>query len=384
MKIARLAALGGSVVVSAGSVALAQSIQPAVFVINNVSHNVTSFTVTPGGQLNPVNTFPTGLNPQATALSPDGRLLAVSHGTQSEILEELLVFRVNPDATLTQVGQTLVPDSPQDVIWTSNDTLAVNETRLGGANQVRNFRFAGGAFTQLGISFTGGFSTRMDFHGPRNILYTQDTSGDSIRAIRVNPDGSLTEIDNEFTPPGMVNLGIAPDGSRMIGTVGALGATDREVFSFPVDASGALGPGPALVTESSERFPDDVAFSGDSRLVFVGHNDAEVVVSFRLDPVTGLLTNTGNSFDVGDTLSQGEVMTLGDLLFVLDESSALDNFQGIYTLRYDATGAMTVIDQDLTGGARPQDMAVWRGIPEPSMLGLVGAGALMLMRRKRA
>ena len=112
MKIARLAALGGSVVVSTGSIALAQSIQPAVFVINNVTHNVTSFTVAPTGQLNTVNSFPTGNNPQATSLSPDGRLLAVAHGTQSTTVEELRVYQVNPDATLTQVGQTFVNDSP--------------------------------------------------------------------------------------------------------------------------------------------------------------------------------------------------------------------------------------------------------------------------------
>ena len=129
--------------------------------------------------------------------------------------------------------------------------------------------------------------------------------------------------------------------------------------------------------------PDDTAFSPDGRLLFVGHKRPRARRLVPLDNATGALVPTGNVFQVGDTLSQGELEHLGDLLFVLDESSTA-TLPRHYTLRYTPAGTMSVIDQDLTGGNRPMDLAVWQGIPEPSMLGLVGAGALMLMRRKRA
>ena len=68
----RCAALAAAVCVSSSSLTLAQSVQPAVFVVNNVSHNVTSFHHRAERAAHLVNSFPTGNNPQATSLSPDG------------------------------------------------------------------------------------------------------------------------------------------------------------------------------------------------------------------------------------------------------------------------------------------------------------------------
>src|SRR5688572_17419699 len=126
MKIARLVL--GSVVASSSSLAVAQSIQPAVFVTNNVGDSVTSFTVNPDGSLSRVAAFPAGDGPQTTSLSPDGRFLAVANGTIATTVEELRIFEVNPDATLALRLTTTVPDSPLDVQWTSNAHLDVTQT----------------------------------------------------------------------------------------------------------------------------------------------------------------------------------------------------------------------------------------------------------------
>src|SRR6188474_1987629 len=144
----RFAALAAAVVVSASaSITVAQSIQPAVFVSNNVGDSVTSFTVNPDGSLNRIAAFPSGDGPQTVSLSPDGRFLAVANGTASTTVEELRIFQVNPDATLTLRLTTTVPDSPLDVQWTSNAHLAVTQT---SAANVRMFEYnaSGNTFNQ--------------------------------------------------------------------------------------------------------------------------------------------------------------------------------------------------------------------------------------------
>ncbi len=68
-----------------------QSTLPAVFVANNVSDGITTFTVNADGTLDFVAAFPTADGPQAIDLSPDGRHLAVAHGTANEVSEILKV-----------------------------------------------------------------------------------------------------------------------------------------------------------------------------------------------------------------------------------------------------------------------------------------------------
>src|SRR4051812_14746701 len=123
------------------SVGLAQSAQRAIFVTNNVGDSVTSFIVNPNGTLSRVGVFPSGDGPQTTSLSSDGKWLAVANGTASTTTEELRIFQVNNDATLTQRLLTTVPDSPLDVQWMSSTGLAVTHTALSGTNEVRTFNY---------------------------------------------------------------------------------------------------------------------------------------------------------------------------------------------------------------------------------------------------
>ena len=140
-----LAAFAAAIVVSSSaSVASAQSILPAVFVTNNVGDSVTSFTINPNGTLNRIAAFPSGDGPQTVSLSPDGRFLSVANGTASTTVEELRIFQVNPDASLTLRLTTTVPDSPLDVQWTSNAHLAVTQT---GVANVRMFEYNAAANT---------------------------------------------------------------------------------------------------------------------------------------------------------------------------------------------------------------------------------------------
>src|SRR3954466_6294893 len=139
-KLARAVAFSAAAA-AMSSMAFGQSAAPAVFVTNNVGDSVSSFTVNPNGSLNFVAATPSGDGPQTVSLSPNGRWLAVANGTASTTVEELRIFQVNSDATLTQRLVTTVPDSPLDVQWTSNSILAVAHTALSGANEARTFTY---------------------------------------------------------------------------------------------------------------------------------------------------------------------------------------------------------------------------------------------------
>ncbi len=376
----RLAALAAAVFVSSSSVALAQSIAPAVFVTNNVGDSVTSFTVNPNGSLTRVNVFPSGDGPQTLSLSPDGRFLAVANGTISSTVEELRIFQVNPDATLTLRLTTTVPDSPLDVQWVNNAHLAVTQT---GVANVRTFEYdpTGNTFTQRDIEPTGTFNSRLHYAPARNTLYANNTgSGAGIRAFTVAPGGQLNLIDNEPVSFA-VDMAATHNGNYLYGAGGISGDGNR-IYAFTVAPDGSLTQHPAGSFTSPGESPKVIAFTDDDRVLIAGHGTDATVQTFLLDAATGNLTHSGFMFDVGSQGNLGDLQTLGNLLFVTHSASDSTGPAGIYPFTINPNGSLTqngpILD---TLGARPEYIATWQGIPEPSMLGLIGAGALMLMRR---
>jgi 6-phosphogluconolactonase (cycloisomerase 2 family) len=379
-----LAALAAALVVgSSASITFAQSIQPAVFVTNNVGDSVTSFTINPDGSLNRIAAFPSGDGPQTVSLSPDGRFLAVANGTISTTVEELRIFEVNPDATLTLRLTTTVPDSPLDVQWTSNAHLAVTQT---GVANVRLFEYnaAGNTFNQTDIEPTGTFNSRLHYSPSRNVLYANNTgSGAGIRAFAVAPGGQLNLIDNEPVSFA-VDMAATHNGNWMYGAGGISGGGNN-LYAFAVAPDGSLSPHPSGAFISPGESPKVIAFSADDRILVAGHGTDATVQTFLLDNATGNLVHSGFMFDVGSQGNLGDLQTLGNLLFVTHSASDTMGPAGIYSFTINPNGSLTQNGSLLdTLGARPEYIATWQGIPEPSMLGLVSAGALMLWRRRRA
>ncbi len=140
-----------SVVGSLVAAAAAQSDSRCVFVANNVSDTVASFTIGSDDRPEFIVITPTGDSPSEMVLSPDGRLLAVSHAT-AETSELLQVFEVAADATLTLAADRLVPDSPLGMAWLSETVLAVTETSLGNPNFVHTYQVdaAAGTIERIG------------------------------------------------------------------------------------------------------------------------------------------------------------------------------------------------------------------------------------------
>lgn len=345
------------------SAAGAQSALPAVFVANNVSDDITSFTVNPDGTLTPADLAFSSDGPQTIDVSPDGSHLVVGHGTANEVTEVLKVFSIGTDASLTEAASTLVPNTPLDALWINDHIVAVTESTVSGPNFVHTYRFnaLAGTLGEVDAVGTGSFNTAMALHPTGGILYAQDSTGHVISWFLVDQDGLMS-------PAGSLNTGatfplkmaITPDASFLY-AAGGISNGGHAVLGFSVGPGGgllALGGSPFT---SPGQSPAYVAVSADAAWLFVGHGTDATVRSFSIHPEDGSLAATGFSFDVGLQGTVGDVVVLGDLLLVTDESTAIDGIAGIYSFHINPDGSLTAVDGIYgTQGVRPESIAVWQ------------------------
>lgn len=340
-----------------------QSALPAAFVTNNVGDSVTSFTLNNDGSLTYVGMIASGDSPQTISLTPDGKFLAVANGTISSTVEELRIFEVHSDATLSQRLLTTTPDSPLDCQWVSNSILAVTETSLSSDNHVIMYEWDATANTlvQVDIAFTGSFNTSLAVSFERSLLFANNSLGtDSVFSFTFDAGGMLTLNDNQITNP-IYPLGIAcsRDGNFVYGA-GGISGTGHEILAFAVDAGGALSP--IAGAQSPGQSPKVIDMTDDGTILVAGHGTDSTVRSFLRDPVTGLIVPTGFSFDVGDQGNLGDLQVMGDMMFVTDESTSDDGLRGLYSFRLNPDGSFTQLGPIVdTQGARPEYIAAWAG-----------------------
>ncbi|HEY6563105.1 MAG TPA: beta-propeller fold lactonase family protein [Pirellulaceae bacterium] len=366
-----------------------QSLTPAVFVTNNVGDSVTSFTVLPDGTLNRVSVTPSGDGPQTVSLTPGGRFLAVANGTASTTTEELRIFAVNADATLSPRLTVLVSDSPLDAQWLNDEILTVTDTSAGGANSVQAFRYDSimNSLTMVDTEPTGSFNTRLATTRTGGLLYANNTSGtDSIFAFSATAGGALTLIENEITDPVFaVDIAASRDGNFLYGASGISGG-GNSILGFAIDGAGQLTPLAASPFVSSGVSPKVIALRGDDRVLVAGHGTDATFRTFLRDPVSGGLVATSNMFDVGLQGTLGDLQIMGDLLFVTDSSTATDGIAGLYSFRLNADGTFNQLGPILdTLGSRPEYIAPWVGVPDPAggVLGMLLAWSILVRERPR-
>jgi 6-phosphogluconolactonase (cycloisomerase 2 family) len=340
---------------------LAQADEPTIFIVNNVSDGVTTYTVDDDGVLTLVGTYATSDGPIAPALSPDGRFLAVTHGTQNEVTEALWIFRVNADSSLTLVHQDLVPNAPLDAVWLSDSVLAVSETSLIDTNMVHTYIFDPDvpSLTEIDAEATGIFNTSLERHPSLPILYTNDSGGYTVRWFEFDDAGNLTPISSVSTAGVYpIDLVMSPNGSFMYGGGGTSSGGDK-ILALLADDEGDLTLHPDGPFISSGGTPAYNAISEDNRILLVGHGSTAELHTFFID-FDGSLTATGYSFDVGLQGTLGDIKVLGEFAFVTDESTAIDGITGVYSFQINADGTLTQLGDIYDhGGVRPESIEVW-------------------------
>lgn len=364
-------------VLGAADRALAQAAFRAVFVghyyFNSQTQeggSVASLRVNGDGSLTLMGNAPSGAWTQSIALSPSGRWLAAAAGTSSTTVEEFRVFEVGEDARLTLRFQGVVPDSPLAMAWLTDDLIAVTATQTTGSS-VGVYRWtpppAGPSLVQQDRRTTGVFNAYLAYHPSLPYLYTQDTTGGNV-VKRWQVDfsaanyGRLTAAGSTPVQPNYP-LGLATDraGRRLYAGGGASG--DRHaVLGFRLGTGEEALPAlPGMPYSSPGNSPAWLSPSGDDRFLVIGHGTDATVRTFWMAE-DGVLAATGASFQVQNlTGAIGEVAVLKDLVFVTDDTSAIDGLQGIWSLRLGPAGTLTPIGGIVyTGTPRPEGgIAVW-------------------------
>lgn len=371
------------------SLALAQSTQPAVFVAHNIATNlqfdnyaaVSSFTVNNDGTVNYVGNYFTNDNPQAIALSPNGRYLAVTHGTSNGVTEDMIVFRVEPNASLTMLAVTLTPDSPLDVEWLSDEYVACTETRTAGNNKVHTYRLteSNPIYTRLQLVDSepaGVFTAYLQRHPSGQFLFSSDSdlggANIKIRTYAANANGTLDFVADVNNSSYLLDMAITHDGTKLYsaGGIGLLsGGSAHLVHGFLIDPNNGIpSPIPGTPFFSGSDSPAHVAVTGDDQFLLVGHGGDGSIRSFTISPEDGFLTDTGFMFDVGGQGDIGAMTTLGNLLVVTKRYSGTNSPSGLRMVRVLPDGSFVQIGGNIdTHGTASDAVAAW--IPAPNSRG---------------
>jgi hypothetical protein len=373
-RLACAAVVGGA----AAAGVVGQSTEPALFVSNNgnLEGSVTSFTVNSNGtptfadieRTSDTDDDP-GTNANAIALSPNGRFLAIGHAAGgTSPVRQLTILEVASDASLAIVGEFDTPATPLDLVWVNDELLAVTQTDLSITNRVLTYLFVPGESAMLvpvGDINTGPFTTDLAKHPTAPVLYAGDTSGgQSIFVIDVAPNGQLTLLGETPTPVLPIDPAVS-NGAEFVYAFSGITGGGETVLGYRVQPDFTLEVLPTSPYVSPGASPKSGVFSDDDSLLFVSHGTDATVRSFRVDSDTGELTSTGSSFDVGLQGSVGEMTVLNDVLYVMDDSNAIDGVSGVVTLKYDGQGVLTQIGSRApTQGVTPTGIVSWPGVSE--------------------
>lgn len=362
-------------VMSAGAAAasaMGQSATRAVFVahyfpVNSVSPvgaTIAAFRIDDAGNATLVENEPSGEWTQSLALSPNGRFIASANGTAATVNEELRIYRVEADASLTPVLQTVTLDSPLDMTWVTDTVLAVTRTQQGGSF-IRTYRWNPDTLT---LTFadqepSGYFNASVLRHPNGQWIYTEDSGifggTRGITQWNVAPDGTLTNLSQAFSIDPPLKPGISPDGKWMFAGTGAFGG--GTVAGFSIDPT--TGAPTELVDSpffSAGDTPYRITVTRDNRFVYSGDTGDDTIRPYAINQETGTLTATGFSFDAGPRGSLGPISVLDDqfLIAVKDSNDPI----GMWVFRINAdTGELTQVGPlHSTGNRRPeQAMVTW-------------------------
>lgn len=370
--------------------AQAQAEFPCVFVCNNgnLEGSVTTYKLYQDGSVAFLFKFVTGSRPntqtpepgsnaQALALSPNGRYIAVGHGTENQVTERITMLVVAPDGTTSRLANFTTADTPIKLRWVTDELLAVTRITSGSGTRMYRFNPAVPSLTQIDDEPTGSFSTWIAVHPGRQFVYSGDSTSRTITCMRVESDGTLTTIETESTGSSYpLGLGISPDGTKIYGG-GGISNGGNKVVAFTIDGTGAIDAVPLMPFVSPGSSPKQVEVTANGLYAAVGHGTDSTVRMFAIDQKTGELTSTGFLFDVGLQGTLGDITAFGDWIFFTDRSTATDGLRGLYSFTVNPDGSLTqngaLIDSQ---GTEPLQAEVWMPPAPPCPADLDGDGVV--------
>lgn len=377
MSTPRRALFGAAIVVAVLPTTLfAQATVRSLFVSNNgnLEGSVTSFLINADGTLSFVNRIITGsrtstANPCAgcnayeISITPNGRYLAIGHPAGD--LDGITIMQVAADASVSQVFQLPLPigvGTPLDLTWIDNEYLVATRTDTN-PDVIVTYRFDPNvpSLTELTTAVAGGNNLGyLVTHPSRQYVYSNDSGANVVRAFQVGVNGALSLIDTESTGGTFpLELAVTRDG-RHLYAAGGISNGGNKVIGLDINPDGTLEQMSGTPYLSPGASPSNVYADDAGTFAFAGHGTDATVRSFTIDPLTGALTSTGFSFDVGLQGTLGDVAARAGLMFVTDNSTATDGLTGIYSFKVGTDGSLAQLGAiNVTGGIAPRSIATW-------------------------
>jgi len=337
----------------------AQPAQETLFCGNNVSGNVSVYTVNPDGTLTqiPGSPFSAGTNPQAVSLTADGRLLAVVNATASTV-EELRVFSVGPTGALTEAPGSpyLVGDGPLGMDIGGPPGIEFCIVPSASSDRIHVFSISGLTLTEVpGSPFlTGDFPVEADVSPDGQYLFVSLISS-AVAAYSIGPTGTLTAVPGSPFPVtrNAFELLVSPDGQNLyVGT-----GLHNAVEAFDIAPNGSLTLVPGSPFPSGGTSAVNLAMRPERDFLFVANVVSDTVTSMARGPTGTVSFVPGSSVLIGNDVRK--LACDSDYLFVTDESS-LGGQVGILSYRINPDGTLTrVPGSPFPAGSRPQDMVLF-------------------------
>jgi len=358
------------------STAMGQSAGPAVFATNNgnLRGSLTSWRINPDGTVSLVQDLVIGervssapsiqtTNAYSGSLTPNGKYIAVGHAT-SFTQEQITIVRVNSDATMAVAETFMHPSTPLDLIWMSDEILAVTETYSSGQNRVRTYRFDQATETATFVHSVnvGGFCSSLARTPDGEWLFATDSplqGSSAVFTIRVSPEGMMTRVLDGFTYGYALGLGMSPDGRFLYSGGGISGGNVATVQEFdPI--SGALGLQSPYSSAGSS--PKQVKVSPSGNYALVAHGSDGTARCHAIDPTNGGLTYTGNLVDTGAQGSLGfiDIVRVNGMDLALFTDRDTTGGRGMCSAVINPDGTLTEKSMRVDGGGiDPFDVMAW-------------------------
>jgi len=369
------------------AIAYGQALNPTLFVTDHIPTNpqfgnfgtVTALGVNPDGTLSELSSAFTNDLPYELALSPNGRWLAVGHAS-ALLDEDLIIYRVNADATLEMWAVETVRSSPFEIVWRDNETLIMLETENGDSG-VATYRFDPNAplisrIEQIDARESGIFSAHLVLHPNGRWLYVPDSplfGTSSIRLFEVATDGTLSLEQTLSTVSFALDMQITPNGRRLYMVTGA---GDESIVGYNIDQfSGLLTQQPLSPYPVTVGAPSSLDISGDGSLLVAFSGATETLSSYTISADDGFLQNTFNTFNIGGFGTFETIELLDNTLYVTKNADG-DEDAAILTFDVDSQfGTFLPLGDPVAFGTRPYFMEAW--VPLPIVLGDLNSDQLV-------
>lgn len=304
------------------AIALAPSLN-AMFVDNNASESVSSYTVNSDGSLTAgTGTVKTGTMPMGMAIDPAGKFLFVANQGSSNIS----VFAIST-ASLKEVAGSpfstipagsAVPTGPTAVAVSASGTFLYVANTFTGTVSAYSISSAGSLTVLGGSPYAAGIApSGLALPPSGGFLYVANSGSNNISAFSIcdkvvtncadlnHPDGALKPVAGSPFSDGSGPIAIAIDPSFNFLYVLEKGSNQISVFSYGT-GSGVLTPFATTPTVSTGQTPVSfVIVSGatgadigntltnPTDFVYVVNNGASTLSAFTLDTATGVLAPLG-------------------------------------------------------------------------------------------